>query len=74
MSEKTNGQSNEEMIAELQEKPKLNGKSKRIAPKKTSKPKKKKPGRVAGEQSKYPRHSVIKALRIPKVNTRSKCW
>ncbi len=58
MAKKENGELTEEMIAALQEEVK-------IKTKKGDK-KKKKPGRIAGVSSNHPRHSVVKALRIPK--------
>lgn len=67
---KVNGQPTDEMVADLEEKPvvkvKAKAKVKKAIAAKPARKKKKKSGRVAGEQSNYPRHSVERALRIPK--------
>ena len=68
MSTKTNGQAVvEEIVVKEDVKVFAKPTPKKIISNKIPKQKKKKPGRVAGEQSNYPRNSVIKALRIPKV-------
>ncbi|MES2285961.1 MAG: hypothetical protein V4547_09760 [Bacteroidota bacterium] len=60
-----NGQATTEIASDISSKKKTKKKPAKKAVKKAIK--KKKPGKTAGVTSNYPRHSIVKALRIPKV-------